>query len=700
MTRDPYSQAKALFIAARELAEERRVPFIESQTDDRAVREAVLSLLSHDDAAPTSADRGVSIGDPEGFIGAEIDGFRLLSVLGIGGMGVVYLAEQDRPRRRVALKLISRQFPREEHIRRFLYEVEVLGRLDHPGVATIHAAGVWRRESTRAPYFVMEHVPDAVGLTRFATEHGLSTRERVQLFTRVCDAVAHGHQRGIVHRDLKPDNVLVGADGAPKIIDFGIARSLDADLGITRSVTVEGTLVGTLQYMSPEQCDGPTSAIDTRSDVYALGIMLHELICGAPPYDLSGASVVAAARTISRGVGAVSAANRRSLGRTLEHIVLRCLEPRPAQRYGSAGELATDLRRYLDGDPVGRRGAMQRVARWLVRHPIATGAAGSAAAVLAASGVVALVLTYRVMLHPAYVEPSPDGSSVSVVSRGGLSLKRIDARLVGGIRQHERIFPGDGSESGWLLAVILHQDADHKHRGRLLIVDPFDGFAMADPTPITAEGFGIKATAQTVGVEYYARRLIVADVFPEADGPEIVVAFHHALNYPRVLQVRSQRGEVLFQCRIPGTVRAMMWHEGAGHLVCTGDLYGEAFALSAPCVYAVSPAFGVVSTDWAAPEAPATDPIGMSWCLRASAPSGVEFEPAGVIDPPGVDEVRLVSAAFKVAGTDAGIGFIIDARTGEVVDRVPNDVFRRLGREIREPASNVELLDVSRLSPR
>ena len=205
-----------------------------------------------------------------------IGNYRILGILGEGGMGTVYEAEQDQPHRKVALKVIRPDFVIPELIRRFSRESEVLGRLQHPGIAQIYEAGTSEGPRGPQPFFAMELVKGQP-LTEYASARSLTLTQRLELFALVCDAVHYAHQKGVIHRDLKPANILVDAAGQPKILDFGVARLTDADVQATRQTSV-GEVIGTLQYMSPEQVNADPGDIDIRSDVYSLGVILYELL--------------------------------------------------------------------------------------------------------------------------------------------------------------------------------------------------------------------------------------------------------------------------------------------------------------------------------------------------------------------------------------------------------------------------------------
>jgi WD40 repeat protein len=280
-----------------------------------------------------------------------IPGYQVLRELGRGGMGTVYEAQQDTPHRPVALKVIRPGLASPQLLRRFTREAEILGRLHHPGIAAIYEAGL---TEDRLPFFAMELI-HGEPLDAYARLRGLTAPARLELVAKVCDAVQHAHDQGVIHRDLKPGNILVDQSGQPRILDFGVARLAGADFQTTTARTMAGQLLGTPSYMSPEQVMADPAALDARSDVYTLGVILFELLAERLPYELAHLPLPEVARVIREQEPARLSSVSALFRGDVETIVAKALAKDAARRYGSAGELAADLRRYLSQEPIRAR---------------------------------------------------------------------------------------------------------------------------------------------------------------------------------------------------------------------------------------------------------------------------------------------------------------------------------------------------------
>ncbi len=363
--REHVQVVESVFQRAADLPAAQRGAFLDSAcTGQPGLRDEVQALLAHWEHAPADFLVAAAPQRPEpaterASLPQRIGTYRIVRLLGRGGMGTVYEAEQAQPKRRVALKVIRLDVLSAETQRRFRQEAEVLGQLRHPGIAQIYESGIaelWFQgvPLPAQPYFAMELVTGQP-LTRLAARP-LDRRTALDLLVRVCDAVQHAHQQGIIHRDLKPSNIVVDEQLHPKILDFGVARVTGSDANAFSEHTRAGQLVGTLAYMSPEQLSG-VARIDTRSDVYALGVLTCELLTGHPPVDVTRLPLPQAIRLLAERDARPAGPLRRELGSELYALFGRALERNPDNRYGSAAELASDIRRYLRHEPLAARPA-------------------------------------------------------------------------------------------------------------------------------------------------------------------------------------------------------------------------------------------------------------------------------------------------------------------------------------------------------
>lgn len=410
-TLDP--EARARFLDSRCASD----PILHARVQARLANAPFLGPDASNDhlSIPLAGAPRESIGEGTVLEGTLIGAYRIIRLLGTGGFGSVYLAEQDEPvRRQVALKILKLGMDTDEIVRRFETERQVLALMNHPAVAKVFDAGATERGR---PFFVMEFVP-GVSIGRYCDRERLSTRERVQLFIDVCNAMQHAHQKGIIHRDLKPSNILVTVvDGRPqpKVIDFGIAKAIHESSAAHTLHTTPGVAIGTPEYMSPEQAEADGQDVDTRTDVYALGMVLYELLTGALPHTLdrtrrpsvfelrewvrSGQTIRPSTRIsmlgdeleqVSEKRNTTPTGLRRELRGELEWIILKALERDRSLRYGSVFELGEDLSRFLANEPVRAAPptASYRARKFCSRHRAAVSAAVvTASALLVGTGV-------------------------------------------------------------------------------------------------------------------------------------------------------------------------------------------------------------------------------------------------------------------------------------------------------------------------
>jgi serine/threonine protein kinase len=484
-----------IFEAALKLAPAERRAWLDAHCgDDAVLRDEVEQMLAID-AAPSVAFSTQAIGAgvaslardlADGPVGAAtgeprptaIGLYRIRNLIGQGGMGIVYEAEQQSPRRTVALKVIRPEFATRSMRQRFELEAHVLGRLQHPGIAQVFEAGTFETPGGPRMFIAMELIRGKT-LIDHANDpaNPLSVRQRLALMARVCDAVHHAHQRGVIHRDLKPSNILVveegtegrrdsafesrgssvagsaaphslstpfpardgppGAVGQPKILDFGVARATDVDMQLTLARTHAGQLVGTPAYMSPEQIAGDPGGIDTRSDVYALGVVLYQLLAGRMPHDVSGKSLPEVARVIREHSPTQLSSVNRALRGEVETIVAKALEKDKSRRYQSAAELAADLRRYLAGEPIeAKRDSSWYVLQKTLRRYRVAAALGGAILVLTLTAGAALGFLYRQAVHFARAadearhEAERETERVRLEERKAREVNRVLVRIL------------------------------------------------------------------------------------------------------------------------------------------------------------------------------------------------------------------------------------------------------------------------------
>lgn len=543
----------------------------------------LLDLETHHGTDPESGLVGVPPSGVMSLPGGRLGSYRISRLVGTGGMGEVYEAEQDNPRRRVALKVVRTHMLSDELRRRFEHEVRILGSLQHPGIAQIYEAGQFETSSVEGaasgggasastPFFAMEYV-EGEPLTAYAASRKLGVRERLELFLRVCQAVEHAHQRGIIHRDLKPANILVSASaasaadsksgstlsdqlGQPKVLDFGVARATDADVSVTTLHTEVGKLVGTLPYMSPEQASGNPDELDTRSDVYALGVVLYELLSGKLPYEVKGdggARVAQALRVIKEVDPTPLSSIDRMFRGDLETIVGKALEKERERRYQSVGELAGDVRRYLDDEPIVAR----RASGWYELRKLARRNKGIVVGVVVASvglaGAAAVAVGYAVAASRArdearYAARIAGEQTQLADERGRLAeLQRQQAEREAGVARAVNDF-----------VIQMLSSVDPRSMGRdvtiaaLLDRAPDQVARTLGRTPGTAGEILMTVARMYAELGNYQRAVEVAS--------EATTQVEHALGVddPMTMRVASERGNILAKSGQAGVAIALL----------------------------------------------------------------------------------------------------------------------------------------------
>ena len=414
-SRNVILRAMELFDEACKLRPSEQSVYLDKACDgDDALRREVESLLAFDEqdceaVVAAESGKGAAVmaldlaesGPASPTFPTHIGQYRILRMIGQGGMGIVFEAEQEHPNRRLALKVLSTGVISQQMLRRFQREANLLARLRDPGIAQIYDAGVARTEdgaglSISQPFIAMELIP-GLPLDEYARANTLSLQDKLRLFCKICDAMQHAHGQGVIHRDLKPNNILVEANGQPKIVDFGVSRSTKVDNHTTVVQTGTGQLIGTLPYMSPEQVGEASDEVDERTDVYSLGVVLYELLADRLPYDIKRRPIPDAIRAIQEDDPTRLSSIDRTFRGDLETIVGKALEKEADRRYQSPMELATDIRRHLANEPLRARPAssMYQLRKFARRNKAMV---ISVVATLTASilgGSVALVYAFR-----------------------------------------------------------------------------------------------------------------------------------------------------------------------------------------------------------------------------------------------------------------------------------------------------------------
>jgi non-specific serine/threonine protein kinase/serine/threonine-protein kinase len=538
---DQFQRLEKLFHELEDLnAEERGKRLVEVAESDPALYPELLQMLSDSTHVSEGEQLIDRLSDAAEIIGKpardpdRIGPYQLQKLIGEGGMGRVYLAEQTEPvKRRVALKLTRRGIDSAEAIARFRAERQALAVLEHPNIARVFDAG--STEGGR-PWFAMEFI-DGIPINRWATDRELSLRQRIELLLPVCEAVQHAHAKGLVHRDLKPSNILVvddGTIGRPMVIDFGIARLADLSVDDRTQVTRIGELVGTPEYMSPEQASLGEIDIDTRSDIYSLGLVLYELLVGELP--LSGQQLRALgfqamcqairegdtprpSRVETTSIDSHTLTWRSRLKGDLDSVLLKALAKDRDRRYGTAAAFAEDLRRYLANEPVLAQppSLRYRAGKFMRRHRLPVAAAIIVTFALLASTLIASIALLRTQEALAEAEYQYEMAQANLLGQNtyGDILYELYAEDERGNELTDALMqrwsalhaerdknPEQAASSSFVLGRQFHLRRDHTNAQKVL-------------GDWLAEGYGPRSL-RAMGREYYAMSLFESGKRAEA----------------------------------------------------------------------------------------------------------------------------------------------------------------------------------------
>lgn len=679
--------------------------------DDRNLRMEVEMLLDHHERAgdgfleaagpklspPTGPQVGLADW-AEALVGRKVGRFTLVRMIASGGMGCVFEASQEHPQRAVALKILRPGLGAPSALARFRHEPELLARLQHPNIAQVFEAGVHTDGLESLPYFAMELIAVAQPLTTYAAERKLSVRERLILFAKVCDAVQHGHQKGIIHRDLKPGNILVGQDGEPKVIDFGVARATDADVLVTTQQTRMGDLVGTIRYMSPEQCDGDSAKIDTRSDVYSLGVVLYELLTGVAPYDTSGTTVYAAVRVIKEETPRRPGEHVRALRGNLDAIVLKAIEKVPSRRYSSSADLAADLRRHLAHEPIEARPPTRwiRMTRWIGRRPIVTTLI-TCLTLIAFAAASTFTSMWYTLWRPDRLRYDRESRTTQLITASRNTLQEWQETSESAIY---RFIPRAADFGGGRLALVSFLRSSNAENDAVL--KAFNVDSSTERSAWTARLAGDDLNDYCIRRGFVPRSFTprvcgAADVFPTVPGEEIIVSFQNTPNSQCVIRIYDLSGRVRYQVWQDGGVGSSYWMSNAGILVFVGNnglvpwekractKCEETKSLSPGdsghpmVIFGIRPQLDVIEDGWLA-SVPTAESPRPAWYLCVWPPNRTDWRwCAAQLDPP-VTGTPGAAVAFSARdfATGSSVSWELDA-TGAIIPTTfrPSDDFNR-----------------------
>jgi tRNA A-37 threonylcarbamoyl transferase component Bud32 len=660
----------------------------ESLDPDSAAR-IVARISQSEHARDPIAENGSEVRDDRALPG--INGYEIHQLLGRGASGRVYLAVRRGSDRPVAIKLYSSRFDAGPHAQRATRELDLLSEIRHPNVVRVLDYGVHDASLWIATEFV-----DAAALDDYCTGHALTTKQRVKLLARVCDAVQGLHEFGVIHRDLKPSNILIDDNVQPTIIDLGIASLMGEDASAT--LTQEGTPIGTPAFMAPEQARGERAAISTRSDVYSLGAIGYLLLTGDTPH-AGDATIHELIRRVAQDEPRDARAIEPAIPRGLAAVLGKAVTRSPAGRYASAAQLGADLRRWLAGEHVEavRPGPWRKATRWIGRHPILTSSLVSAVFSLGIVGGVTTVV-WQMNRVPAEIRILESGRMAILYAKSGRPLYEWRS----------------GQDEGIMIARIVDRPKEFGGgKAILTVIRGFEGNAELDqqlclweinepgeliwstramPPFVKAPGGELPTLTSTdfiESVESYVvgEFILIEDVFADNPGDEIVVVHSHHSVDPQAIRVYDMAGKVLYEAWHWGSVRNLYWIENPGVLVCRGmnnevpwpDRGYPEVNLRFPIVlFALKPESGQ-QLGWI--NGPSADKrVDLRWYKFLSPPEATDQYDLG-LSIPSVLRLRdsCVLITLNVKGTDARVSLTLDSK-GEPALSLPleNDPYKKL----------------------
>jgi len=521
----------------------------------------------------------------------HLGAYRIRRLLATGGMSEVFEA-LDPKSTPCALKVVRHLPLNSPQILRLRREANLLHLLDHPnipkaldvGEATIEPRG------PKVPYIALELIEKARPIDRYVQDESIPLRQSVELIARAADALHHAHMRGVIHRDIKPTNLLVDIHGNPKLIDFGVGAHTQAlDVTMQTLQTMPGQLLGTVQYMSPEQVSGNLANIDVRTDIYSLGLILYQLVTGELPYSTAGVPLVLATQIVRSAPIPSPRTKAPRLDRDLEAVVIKALARSPSLRYQTAGAFCDDLNLWLQSKRVAARDSKRWIGftQWLARHPLAS------TAVACLLLIVVSIMTAFVTAHIA--NNVPHHLNVSRASR------TAQLRSLGGRVLHE--WTNLSSMPGSNDSAVLVPTTDGKNSDTFIALsynhpDPLDTenlhiVSMGDPEQVIWKGPGTtpiesypdyverdihpETNIPNKRTEFFLRTLIAADVFPEIPGQELVSIVTNRKQFPTAIRIHSlaplltgNEPKLLYEVWHPGYLYQIHWHDETGQLISAG----------------------------------------------------------------------------------------------------------------------------------